>query len=139
MSWKLASSLVSFPLNVVARASALSHESFNGVRFFSAVFCCWYSGECLQSGLPRKLCGICRILKKTVDRGPKKSELGRMDGKDGFLISGWSEGKRDIFSANRSWVSAGIDGLRRERGNSSSERYQACRCSKSSATCDTFL
>ena len=77
---------MSFPLNVVARASALSHESFNGVRFFSAVFSCWYSGECLQSGLPRKLCGICRILKRTVDRGPTKSvmiELGRMDGRDG--------------------------------------------------------
>ena len=74
-------------------------------RFFSAVFSCWYSGECLQSGLPRKLCGICRILKRTVDRGPTKSvmiELGRMDGRDGFLISGWSEGKRDIFFANRS-------------------------------------
>ena len=101
-------------------------------RFFSAVFSCWYSGECLQSGLPRKQCGICRILKRTVDCGPAKSvmiELGRMDGGDGFLISGRSEGKRDISFANMSWASAGIDGLRRERGISSSERYQVCRCS----------
>ena len=47
-SWKEQSSLVIVLLYAVARASALSLQSFDGVRFLTAAFTCWYSGWSLQ-------------------------------------------------------------------------------------------
>ena len=68
--------------------------------------------------------------KRMVERGPRKSgreEFGEMRGREGFWI-GWEEAARDEISCARELrVSSGRLLSKRERGRSSSERYQVWR------------
>ena len=70
--------------------------------------------------------------KRMVERGPRNSgreEFGEMRGREGFWI-GWEEAARDEISCARELrVSSGRLLSKRERGRSSSERYQVWRWS----------
>ena len=69
---------------------ALSHESFRGEKFLMIFFTAEYSGRRCQSESCRKVTGIFKRLKSTVERCPTKSDSSDslvITGRLGFFIS----------------------------------------------------